>query len=67
MSFRKYVMSYVDNDCGRGDIARDLKDDPCCKGLSSYTSILKHITTHHRPCDAVLELLKEMYEDFKRM
>lgn len=67
-SFREYVFSFVNEDCARGELARDLFDDckyyKCCPNCTSYASIKKHILDHHRPCEDTLRLLEEMYRNY---
>ena len=64
-SFRKYLLSHIEEDSPAGDLARDFAEDDCAKGLSSYKSIRKHMEGHNA-CDAALDALDELNIRFVR-
>lgn len=64
--FRKWLVQQRDRDDAIGDLARDLKDDDCAKGLRSVRSIAKHIEAEHGSSilGPVLSTLEMAWEEY---
>ena len=63
MSFRQFVTLHKTENSPAGDVARDLLDDPCAKGLRSWNSLRKHMIQHNA-CEEALEALDNLYRAF---
>lgn len=57
ITFRQWLKLQRRRDDLVGDLARDLLDDPCAKGLRTVSSIRRHILYAHRPCAGAVEAL----------
>lgn len=56
ITFRQWLKLQRWRDDPVGDLARDLLDDPCAKGLRTVGSIRRHILAHI-PCVGVVDAL----------
>jgi len=57
ITFRQWLKLQRWRDDLVGDLARDLLDDRCAKGLRTVGSIRRHILYAHTPCAGAVEAL----------
>lgn len=67
ITFRQWLKLQRWRDDPVGDLARDLLDDPCAKGLRTVGSIRRHILYAHRPCDGARETLNRAIVEYERL
>lgn len=54
-TFRAWLLAHARQDSAIGDVARDVKQDPCLGRAWTPSGILHHIETEHEPCEAFLD------------
>jgi hypothetical protein len=63
-SFIRFVLKYKKSDCPRGDVARDMLEDPRINRRWGYRSTKAYLTPI--ACTRVMDIVEELHEEYKR-
>jgi len=65
LGFRPWLNKQREREDPVGDIARDMREDSCAKGLRSRSGLRKHIEEKHGASDAAVAALERAWEEWR--
>lgn len=67
MTYQQYILQFINEDTGRGDIARDIAQDPNFPATNDFEELDYYLTFKQPSCDSFMRVFERTYNEFQSM
>lgn len=65
MNYHQYILQFINEDSGRGDIARDIAQDPQFPATNDYEELDYYLSIEQSACDSFLQVFERTFKEFQ--
>lgn len=67
MNYHQYILQFINEDTGRGDIARDIAQDPNFPQTNDFEELDYYLTFKQPSCASFMRVFERTYNEFQSM